>query len=95
MRTSSIYRVISIAAAMLLSVGCASSPFARAKQEKMLGQASSHTNPSQQIPAMTGTPAAYRAATPASTPLTESNTAPLYDSQEFLRDGGDAEPVVR
>lgn len=80
---------------MLLSVGCASSPFARAKQEKMLGQASSHTNPSQQIPAMTGTPAAYRAATPASTPLTESNTAPLYDSQEFLRDGGDAEPVVR
>ena len=27
--------------------------------------------------------------------MTGSNTAPLYDSQEFLRDGGDAEPVVR
>ena len=80
---------------MLLSVGCASSPFAGAKQGKLLGQASGHANPSQQVPAMTGTPVAYPAATPASTPMTVSNTAPLYDSQEFLRDGGDAEPVVR
>ena len=54
-----------------------------AKQGKLLGQASSHANPSQQVPAMTGTPVAYPAATPASTPMTVSNTAPSMTLRSF------------